>query len=166
MRALTLFVLSSLLAGAVRPLAAQDTPPGVAEAAPAARPSPFYVKYGKWLLLAGSVGMNYAAAREHDRAEAAFDDLEQRCLRQGDLCFTGEDGSYVNPVSEELYQYSLRKDASARRWLVAGETALLGAAVMFIWELTRPDGPPENIPFEPEVSSRGDRTQLGFRLAF
>jgi len=37
------------------------------------------VKYGKWVLLAGSIGMNYLAVRAHDRAENNFDALESRC---------------------------------------------------------------------------------------
>ena len=42
------------------------------------------VKYGKWLLVAGSIGMNYYAVRAHNRAEDNFDALEKRCLAKAD----------------------------------------------------------------------------------
>ena len=38
------------------------------------------MKYGKWVLAAGAVGMNYLAARAHDRAQEQFNALETRCF--------------------------------------------------------------------------------------
>ncbi|MEA2722358.1 MAG: hypothetical protein QOH59_129 [Gemmatimonadales bacterium] len=125
------------------------------------------VKYGKWVLLAGSLGMNYLAVRAHDRAEDSFDVLESRCGVDHDRCALGPNAAYADPEIEDLYQASLRYDRRARLWLIGGETALAGAAVMFVWELTRPKGRPDNIPFEPEVRSlRAGGTGLGLRLAF
>lgn len=125
------------------------------------------VKYGKWLLLAGSIGMNYQALRSHDRAEDAFDALESRCIAAHDRCALGPGGTYVDPEIEAFYQASVRYDRSARRWLLGGETALVGAAALFIWELARPKARPDNIPFEPEVRSlRAGGTGLGLRLGF
>jgi hypothetical protein len=124
------------------------------------------VKYGKWILVAGSVGMNYLAIRAHNRADDAFDALESRCLETRNLCDLGTDGRYFNPEIEGIYQSSLRYDRIARGWLIGGETALAGAAVLFVWELTRPKGRPDNIPFEPEVRSMGRSTGLGFRVKF
>lgn len=124
------------------------------------------VKYGKWVLVAGSVGMNYLAIRAHNRAEDAFDDLESRCLEVRERCDLGPEGSYLDPEIEGLYQTSLRYDRFARGWLIGGETALAGAAALFVWELTRPKGRPDNIPFEPEVRSLRGATGLGLRLAF
>jgi hypothetical protein len=124
------------------------------------------VKYGKWLLVAGSIGMNYFAVRSHDRAEDAFDALEARCLANHARCALGAQGQYTDPEIEGLYQTSLRHDRLARGWLIGGETALAGAAALFIWELTRPKGRPDNIPFEPEVRSMRGATGLGLRLAF
>jgi hypothetical protein len=125
------------------------------------------VKYGKWLLLAGSIGMNYLAVRSHDRAEGAFNDLESRCFAAHDRCALGPGGTYVDPEIEAFYQTSVRNDRNARRWLLGGESALVGAAALFIWELARPKARPGNIPFEPEVRSfRGGETGLGVRLAF
>ncbi len=125
------------------------------------------VKYGKWALLAGAIGMNYMAARAHNDADAAFDVIEATCAVDQARCATGPDGSYADPAMEDLYQTTLQHDQEARRWLIGGETALVGSAVMFIWELTRPKDRPDDIPFEPEVRSlRAGGTGLGLRVAF
>jgi len=124
------------------------------------------VKYGKWLLVAGSIGMNYFALRAHERADDAFDALEAQCLANRDRCALGLQGQYLDPEIEGLYQTSLHHDRRARGWLIGGETALAGAAVLFVWELTRPKGRPPNIPFEPEVRTMPGGTGLGLRVAF
>jgi hypothetical protein len=124
------------------------------------------VKYGKWALVAGAVGMNYLAIRAHNRADDAFDALEAQCLDAFTRCDLGPDGSYADPEIEGLYQSSLRYDRIARGWLIGGESALAGAAVLFVWELTRPKSRPDNIPFEPEVRSIRGGTGLGLRIAF
>ena len=124
------------------------------------------VKYGKWLLVAGSIGMNYFALQSHDRAGDAFNALEARCLANHARCALGAAGQYTDPETERLYQTSLRQDRVARGWLIGGETALAGAAALFIWELTRPKGRPRNIPFEPEVRSMRGGTGVGLRMAF
>jgi hypothetical protein len=124
------------------------------------------VKYGKWVLLAGSIGMNYLAVRAHNRAEDAFDALESSCNEAHHRCDLRPDGTYADPAIEQLYQTSLHYDRRARYWLIGGETALAGAAALFVWELTRPKGRPDNIPFEPEVRSLRGGTGLGLRLAF
>jgi hypothetical protein len=124
------------------------------------------VKYGKWALVAGSIGMNYLAFRAHNRADDSFHELESRCLATRALCLTGPEGAYLNPEIEGLYQESLRNDRVARNWLIGGESALAGAAVLFIWELTKPKGRPDNIPFEPEVRSMRGGTGLGVRVTF
>lgn len=124
------------------------------------------VKYGKWVLAAGAVGMNYLALRSHNRAEDAFDQLESECLATRSRCDLGHSGAYLDPGIEALYQSSLRYDRIARGWLIGGEAALAGAAVLFIWELTRPKERPDNIPFEPEVRSLHEAAGVGFRLRF
>ena len=124
------------------------------------------VKYGKWLLVAGSIGMNYFALQSHDRADDAFNALEARCLANHSRCTLGAGGQYTDPETEGLYQTSLREDRVARGWLIGGETALAGAAALFIWELTRRKGRPRNIPFEPEVRSMRGGTGVGLRMAF
>jgi hypothetical protein len=124
------------------------------------------VKYGKWVLAAGAIGMNYFALRAHNRAEDTFDDLESQCGQTRSRCDLGPDGRYADPGIEGLYQTSLRYDRIARGWLIGGETALAGAAALFVWELTRPKGRPDNIPFEPEVRSMRGGTGLGLRVRF
>lgn len=124
------------------------------------------VKYGKWVLVAGSIGMHYFAIRAHNRAEDAFDALEAQCNANHARCTVGASGRYTDPETEGLYQTSLQYDRQARGWLIGGETALAGAAALFIWELARPKGRPDNIPFEPEVRSLRGRTGVGLRMAF
>jgi hypothetical protein len=124
------------------------------------------VKYGKWVVAAGAVGMNYLAARAHDRAEEQFKALETRCFADHTLCDLDGSGRYADGASEELFQQSVRYDRQARRWLFGGETALLGAAAMFVWELTRHTPKPDNIPFEPEVRSLRQATGVGMRITF
>jgi hypothetical protein len=124
------------------------------------------VKYGKWVLAAGALGMNYLAARSHNRAQDSFDALENRCLDDHSRCALGAGGAYSDAASEALYQQSLRYDRQARGWLFGGETALVGAAALFVWDLTRHTPKPDNIPFEPEVRSLPRGTGVGLKLDF
>lgn len=125
------------------------------------------VKYGKWALLAGAIGMNYLAVRAHNRADDAFDVVEAECSAVRERCALGPGGTYTDPGIEDLYQTSLRYDRRARLWLIGGETALVGSAALFIWELARPKNRPDNIPFEPEMRVMpAGRTGLGLRMAF
>ncbi len=133
--------------------------------AQAQEPSPL-VKYGKWVLVAGSAAMNYLALEAHNDAEDSFDEVESRCFDNPSRCDLGPTGTYTDPEIEAFYQTSLHYDRAARGWLIGGQAALAGAAVLFIWELTLPKGPPENIPFEPEVRSLYQATGLGVRLQF
>ena len=128
-----------------------------------AQSSPAPIKYGKWLLLGGSLGLNIAAANAHRDADRAFDTLRSRCAVNSVLC-TINGGMYIDPESEALYQASLRHDRRSRKLLIGGEAALLGAAALFVWEFARPRGRPENIPFEPIVSHRNGVTRLGLQL--
>ena len=124
------------------------------------------VKYGKWVLAAGAVGMNLLAASAHDDAEAAFDRIEEVCFADRLRCLVNVEGRYADGQIEALYQTSLHEDRVARRWLILGETALVGAAAMFVWELTRKSHRPENIPFEPEIRSLRNATGVGVRVEF
>jgi hypothetical protein len=122
------------------------------------------VRYGKWALAAGAVGMNLLAAKAHNRAEDAFNAIEDACFDDRTRCFLGSDGTYADRRIENLYQASLHYDRSARRWLIAGESALLGAAALFVWEMTRKTHKPDNSPFEPEVRSLRHATGVGLRV--
>lgn len=130
-----------------------------------AQRSPAPVKYGKWAVLAGSIGLNVLAADAHRDANRVFDEIERRCELDQSLCDV-QGGSYVDPESEALYQHTLRLDRRSRTFLVGGEAAFLGAAALFIWEFARPKSPPGNVPFEPEVSVRSGVTRLGLRVAW
>lgn len=135
-------------------------------ASSAAQESNPLVKYGKWLLGAGAVTMNLLAAQAHNRADRAFDTIEDACFVDSTRCMLGENGAYADPAMEELYQTSLDYDREARRWLIAGETALVGATALFVLELTRKVHKPDNIPFEPEIRSLRRATGVGVRVAW
>ena len=124
------------------------------------------VRYGKWVLAAGAVTMNLLAAQAHSRADRAFDVIEDTCFENSTRCLLGPDGAYADPVMEDLYQSSLDYDSEARRWLIAGETALVGATALFVLELTRKTHKPDNIPFEPEIRSLRRATGVGVRVAW
>jgi hypothetical protein len=144
-----------------------DDPEAIGAGAVAVRRSPTVVRYGKWALAAGALGMHYLASREHDRAEDVFAQIRARCDAEQAFCGTDLDGTYTNPETEALFQRTLSHDRRARTWLVGGQLSLLGAAGMFIWELTRPSGRPDNIPFEPKVTTQADgTTRMGVRVAF
>jgi hypothetical protein len=135
----------------------------VSSAAQESRP---LVRYGKWVLAAGAVTMNLLAAQAHSRADRAFNAIEDACFENSTRCLLGPDGAYADPVMEDLYQSSLDYDSEARRWLIAGETALVGATALFVLELTRKIHKPDNIPFEPEIRSLRRATGVGVRVAW
>ena len=136
-----------------------------APAAAAQKTGPL-IRYGKWALAAGAVGMNLLAARAHDNAEEAFGRIEDACDVDRIRCIVNVEGRYADAEIESLYQNSLHHDRVARRWLIFGETALVGAAAMFVYELTRSTHEPDNIPFEPEVRSLRNATGVGFKVAW
>ncbi|MEE8061736.1 MAG: hypothetical protein V3T16_07885 [Gemmatimonadales bacterium] len=142
-----------LLVGMPLRLWAQDTSP--------------WIKYGKWGLLVATVGLNLAASEANERANGSFDELEDRCFQDPQLCTVDSDGQYDDPGSEALFQRTVRLDTSARRFLIAGQVALLGAAAMFIYEFTRPPGEPEdNVPFVPRVQETQDGVGIGVEFRF
>ncbi|MEP7324716.1 MAG: hypothetical protein ABI836_02105 [Gemmatimonadota bacterium] len=128
--------------------------------------SPPLIKYGKWATLAAAVTMNVLAARAHTRADDAFHVITLACVQSTANCATLDDGRYADPLLEQKFQESLRYDRNARGWLIGGETALVGTAVMFIWELTRSKSRPRNIPFEPEVRTQAGQTTIGLHVPF
>jgi hypothetical protein len=135
----------------------------VSSAAQESRP---LVRYGKWVLAAGAVTMNLLAAQAHSRADRAFDTIEDACFENSTRCLLGPDGAYADPVMDDLYQSSPDYNRAARRWLIAGETALVGATALFVLELTRKVHKPDNIPFEPEIRSLRRATGVGVRVAW
>lgn len=161
MKALLALVLGLVILAAAPTAALAQAPDSTAY-----RTSPFLVKYGKWILLAGALGMGYQAAQAHNDADDAFNRLEDYCFEDRTRCERGSGGVYLDPRSESLYQSSLSHDRTSRKWLIGGEISLLGAAGLFVWELSRPKRPNPNIPFEPTVGFRGARTEFGVRFGF
>jgi hypothetical protein len=157
----SLVLFLGLLLTLTAPLSAQDRADSLL-----GRPSPFPVKYGKWVLLAASIGMGLQAASAHRDADRAYDRLDRYCTNQPAGCAQDGSGRYLDPVAEDLYQSSLSHDRHARNWLFGGEAALVGAAGLFVWELTRPKSLPRNIPFEPQIRWTGRETRLGVSAAF
>ena len=158
-RVLSLLVLALLVAA---PAAAQVTLRLEADSRPV-RP---LVHYGKWVLLAGAIGMNYLAAESHHQANERYDAISVRCFADESLCSLAADGTYRNAETEALYQATLHYDRRARGWLFGGEAALLGTGAMFLWELARSKHLPPDIPFEPHVSSRAGVTRIGLSASF
>ncbi|MGH7590869.1 MAG: hypothetical protein ACREOE_16070 [Gemmatimonadales bacterium] len=153
--AFTLLVLGSLGLGA-----------STLEGQAPIRPSPPLIKYGKWVALGTSVAFGLLAQAEHADADRAYNALNNYCLDDGTRCDTGPNGHYLDPVSEGYYQTSLTHDRRAGHWLFGGEALFLSAAAGFIWELTRPSGPPGNIPFAPLVEQHQDRLEIGGSVRF
>ena len=154
MKRISVLLLPLLLAATPTLVSAQGSPP--------------LVKYGKWAVLAASVGLNLLAADAHNDANRAFDQVEARCATPNNLrCDVDDAGVYIDPVTEGLFQETRRLDDRAERWLIAGEAALLGATALFIWELTRSkESPPDNEPFAPIVQEFSHGIGLGVEIRF
>ena len=91
-RALAVVVAVTAGAAAGRPVAAQN---------PAATRIPAAAKYGKWALLAGSIGFNLQALHEHHVADDTFAQLNDLCTAaEHSRCLTDASGVYLDPVAE------------------------------------------------------------------
>lgn len=130
------------------------------------RTSPPLIKYGKWVALGTSIAFGLLAQGEHADADRAYNALSDYCFDDQTRCDTGPNGHYLDPVSEGYYQSSLTHDRRAGHWLFGGEALFLSAAAGIIWELTRPSGPPGNIPFAPLVEQHQDRLEIGASVRF
>jgi hypothetical protein len=146
-------VIASVLAG---PLRAQ-TADAKGQSAPPA------IKWGKWAAAALAAGFTALGIHQHNSGDAAYTALINYCTQAGP-CPLASDGHYANAQAEALYQRVVRDDRSARAWLIGGEIAAVGSAVLFVLELGRDKGPP-NIPYSGLLVEPGFRaTKLGFRL--
>jgi hypothetical protein len=126
---------------------------------------PWTVKWGKFAALGLAFGSIWQASLHHQDADDAYHALERRCSLDPAACDQAPNGDYTDPISEDLYDTAVSEDNAARNWLFATEASLIGAAVLFVWELTRPKGPAvNNIPFEPVVETQEGR--FGARLFF
>jgi hypothetical protein len=143
-------------------LALGGNAPAQAPAPPPSR-TPAAIRYGKFAALGLAAGLTTLGAVNHHRADAYYRDLLTLCRDHGP-CPIGWDGRYAT-APEALYQRVVRGDRSARLWLLGGQAALAGSAVLFVMELKRKKGP-ENIPFSPYVAAGSFGTRVGVRLSW
>lgn len=131
---------------------------------PAPQPThaPVLVRYGKWAALGLAAGMTILGARTHGRADRDFAALLRYCSTTGP-CPIGTDGRYANPVAEALFQRVRSGDRDARAWLIGGQVALAGGAVLLVMELRRKKGP-KNIPYSPYVAAGRLGTLVGLQM--
>jgi hypothetical protein len=133
------------------------------EAAPARRTSPA-ITWGKWAAAAAAVSFTALGIRQHDAGDAAFRDLVDYCRTA--LCTLTPGGRYADPRAEASYQRVVRHDRLARAWLVGGQVAAIGSALLFVLELRRGREPP-SIPYSGLVVESGaDGARLGWRIRF
>lgn len=125
------------------------------------------VHYGKWLLAASAVGFTILGEREHRRSQRFWTQLLRMCQTDNQSCALGDDGRYLNYQAEVLYEESVYYDHRARNRLLVGQVSLLGAAAMFIADVSRKVDKPGNIPFHGmTVAPVGDGVGVGMRVAF
>jgi hypothetical protein len=125
--------------------------------------APALVHYGKWAALGLAAGFTILGARTHDRADRDFSALLRYCSGSTP-CPLGADGRYADPAAEAIYRRVRAGDRAAGSWLVGGEVALAGGAVLFVMELMRKTGP-ENIPYSPYIVAGRFGTLVGLQLA-
>jgi hypothetical protein len=155
-RRAVLVLAACAAAAAPRPLPAQEAPP--------TRGTPPVIKWGKWMAAAAAVSFTAMGVERHRAGDAAFRDLVRYC--QQTLCTLTPDGRYADPGAEGRYQHVVRADRAARAWLIGGQIAAIGTAVLFVLELRRSTEPP-NIPYSGLVIRSGAHgMQVGWGIAF
>jgi len=145
---------------------AQDHGPGV----PGDRPTWRHgvVHYGKWVAVAGAIGLTALAVREHNASTREWDQLLAICRTRSSDCATGSDGRYLDYPAELHYEKAIYYDHRARRRLIGGQLSLLTAAVLFLADL-HPGRGPGNLPFPAlDVTPKDGRggARLAIRIPF
>lgn len=135
-------------------------------APPQRRSVPAPVRIGKWATLAGSVFLGISAYNAHQDAESSYDALLDRCRTVEFACLLDENNRYLDPASERLYDDSQGADRRAARYLIGSEVLFVATAAGFIWELTRREEKPENIPFVPRITQSRSETRVAWTLRF
>lgn len=173
---LSRIALLVLFAAAARPAVAQPTTPAAltlrtphspsyystldwngsgseADSAAAILPLPKYggwVSVTKWLTLAASIGLGAAGAVWHHDANDIFTQLDALCKADPDNCRErNTDGSYADPLLEDMYQTVLEKDGRARTAFVGAQVSFGVSVLLFIVDFQQDDGP-GNIPYDPD----------------
>jgi hypothetical protein len=161
----TASVLAAALAGTLLPAPARaqaDTATTMGDTVPSPRAVPAAVRWGKWAAAAAAVGLTIEGIERHNAANAAFGHLVGYC--GATTCTLGSDGRYADPGAEALYQRVVRGDRAARVWLVTGQLAAVGSAVLFVMDLIRPHEEP-NIPYSGLLIETGRGvTRVGVRI--
>ena len=148
---------AALLCLLASPVRAQNTPPPD-------RGTPFAIQWGKWAAAAAAVGFTALGVRQHNAGDAAYTDLINYCRTR--VCALTPAGRYADPQAEARYQRVVRDDRSARAWLIGGQVAAIGSAVLWVLQLRSTREPP-NIPYSGLVlESGGYGTHVGWRVAF
>jgi hypothetical protein len=128
-----------------------------ADAAAAALPMPSYgpwVKVGKWASLGMAIGFGAAGAMISDDAAKLFLRIELICLADTEACAQNPDGSYTDPILEEMYQTVQQKDKQARTTFIIAEVSFLASITLFVVDFMRGGGP-ENKPYDPDEGQGG-----------
>ena len=105
---------------------------------------------GKWVSLAGTIGVAGLGFSAHADADDRFAALEALCASDASRCRVTDDGTYADAEAEALFQAVLDKDQEARVYLVGSQIGLAATVALFILDLRNPGGP-ENIPYDPET---------------
>ena len=162
-----IWLLPALALTLATTLAAQQGKP-IPAADHGARSSGF-VHYGKWVTAALAVTFTALGAHEHTNSNQSFRQLLDLCHANSANCTLAPDGSYLTPSAEQLYQTSLSFDRRARLRLLVGQASLLASAGLFLADLGRHAGGPDNIPYPPvkvSVDGRTGAALVGVRVRF
>lgn len=171
-----------LLAALVRPALAQSDTAAAPAAPPAAVPAPAPaarqpadpaleqapyrtppgIRWGKWGAALVAVAATGIGVHQHNAGNNAYADLVHYCANV--TCTIGPDGHYEDGFAEATYRQVVRDDRSARVWIVAGQLAAVGSAVLFVLELKHQSEPP-NIPYSGLLVESGlGETRIGWRV--
>jgi hypothetical protein len=108
-----------------------------------------WVGWAKWISLGAAVGLGIYGFSVNSDAQARFDRLEALCLADPDNCRDrNPDGSYNDPILEQLYQDIVNSDSQARTALIAAQISFAVSVVLFIVDFQKGEGPGD-IPYDP-----------------
>lgn len=113
-----------------------------------------WVRIGKWVSLATSLGAAGWGLKAHRDADDRYRSLEADCEADPTTCSArNPDGSFADPALEGRYQSILDLDRRARWALVASQVGVLTSVTLFVLDMRR-DREPSVIPYEPTASVR------------
>ena len=128
-----------------------------ADASAAALPVPKYgpwVTIGKWTTLGMTIGFGVAGAMVSEDADKLFLRLEIICNSDPDACTQNPDGSYEDPLLEQMFETVEKKDKQARTAFIIAEVTFLASVALFVVDFMRGGGP-ENKPYDPDEGQGG-----------